>query len=227
MALSGKGIGRVILAAAIVAGVLYTWLHRDLFQHGHLQAFIIENRAWISENPYAPLLYILVHVVVSLTFIPRSLIAVAAGVIWGVWWGSLLATLGCLAGASVGFLIARYLNDGLIRPSQLPGFGRFLESLERGGWRAVTMLRLVPVMPHTPVNYAFGLTSVGFLPYCVGTVLGSLPTTVFYADLGAVGETTMTMTNHGQWYVPAAIGVVAIAASFLLPRLPGLRRRKD
>jgi uncharacterized membrane protein YdjX (TVP38/TMEM64 family) len=227
MALTGKGIGRAILAAAILAGVLYTWLHRDLFQHGHLQAFIIENRAWIAENPYAPLLFILVHVVVSLTFIPRSLIAVAAGVIWGVWWGSLLAALGCLAGAAAGFLIARYLNDGLIRPSRLPGFGRFMERLERGGWRAVAMLRLVPVMPHTPVNYAFGLTSIGFVPYCLGTVLGSLPTTVFYADLGAVGETTMTMTNHGQWYAPAAIGLAAIAASFLLPRLPGLRSRKD
>lgn len=224
MALSAKGIGRAILAAAVIAGVGFTWMHRDLFQHGHLQAFILQNRAWISENPYAPLLFILVHIVVSLTFIPRSIVAIAAGVIWGLWWGSLLASIGGLAGASAGFLIARYLNDGLIRPSRLPGFGRLLASLENGGWRAVTLLRLVPVMPHTPVNYAFGLTNIGFLPYCIGTILGSLPTTVFYVDLGAVGETSMT--SHGQWYVPAAIGIVAIAASFLLPRLPGLRPRK-
>ena len=224
MALSGKAIGRVILAVAVIGGVAFTWLHRDLFQHGHLQALILQNRAWISQNPYAPLLFILLHVVVSLTFIPRSIVAVAAGVIWGVWWGSLIASLGGLAGASAGFLIARYLNDGLIKPSHMPGFGRLLERLEQGGWRAVTLLRLVPVMPHTPVNYAFGLTNIGFLPYCVGTIFGSLPTTVFYADLGAVGETTMT--NHGQWYVPAAVGIVAIAASFLLPRLPGLRARK-
>ena len=135
--LSGRGIGRTILAAAIIAAVGYTWLHRDLFQHDHLQAFIIRNRAWISENPYAPFLFILAHVVVSVTFIPRSIIAVAAGVIWGLWWGSLLASLGCLAGASAGFLIARYLNDGLIKPSQMPGFGRLLARLEGGGWRAV------------------------------------------------------------------------------------------
>ena len=223
--LSGRGIGRTILAAAIIAAVGYTWLHRDLFQHDHLQAFIIRNRAWISENPYAPFLFILAHVVVSVTFIPRSIIAVAAGVIWGLWWCSLLASLGCLAGASAGFLIARYLNDGLIKPNQMPGFGRLLARLEGGGWRAVTVLRLVPVMPHTPVNYAFGLTNIAFMPYCVGTIIGSLPTTVFYADLGALGETTMT--SQGQWHVPATIGVVALGASFLLPRLPGLRTGKN
>ena len=172
-----------------------------------------------------PLLFVLAHVIVSLTFIPRSIIAVAAGLVWGLWWGSVIATLGCLAGASAGFLIARYLNDGLIKPGQLPGFGRLLARLEGGGWRAVTVLRLVPVMPHTPVNYAFGLTNIGFLPYCVGTILGSLPTTVFYADLGALGETTMT--SQGQWHVPAAIGIFALGASLLLPQLPGFRARKN
>jgi uncharacterized membrane protein YdjX (TVP38/TMEM64 family) len=224
MAQSGHSLVRGLLAAAVAVALVVAWTHRDLFDQPLIRGLILDHRAAIRAAPYAPLVFILVHVFVSLTFIPRTIVAVAAGAIWGLWWGTVLATLGGLAGASAGFFIARYLNGGRIDPNRLPGFGRLLGRLERGGWRAVTLLRLVPVMPHTPVNYAFGLTRVKFLPYVVGTVLGLLPTTVFYVDLGVVGE---RVAAAGQWHIPVLIGIAALAISLLAPRLPGLRRPRD
>ena len=216
---------RVVLAAIVVAVLTFTWTHREWFDRSHLQIFIAHNRGLIEDNPYAPLLFILLHIIVSLTFVPRTIMAIAAGLIWGLWWGTVVATLGGLAGAATGFLIARYLNNGFIHPETIPGFGRFIERFEHGGWRAVTILRLVPVMPHTPVNYAFGLTQIGFVPYCVGTVLGSLPMTVFYADLGSAGKSAVTA--QGQWLVPGLVGLAALALSLLLPKLSALKRHKE
>ncbi|HTH96634.1 MAG TPA: VTT domain-containing protein, partial [Stellaceae bacterium] len=131
---------------------------------------------------------------------------------------------GGVGGAIICFVLARYLNAGWIKPETIPKFGDFLVRAERGGWRTVAILRLVPVMPHTPVNYAFGLTSIPFVAYTIGTLVGIAPMTVFYADLGAAGS--QAMLGGKGWIIPVAIAVVALGLSLLLPRLRFIRNDK-
>jgi uncharacterized membrane protein YdjX (TVP38/TMEM64 family) len=171
----------------------------------------------LGRYPAAPLLFILLHILASLFFVPRSVLAVAAGLIWGMWLGTAYAMVGGIGGALVGFLAARYLNNGWIVPEKLPRFGQLLERMERGGWRMVAILRLVPVMPHTPVNYAFGLTRVSLRDYLVGTAVGLIPTTVFWVEVGEAGG--KLAAGERGWLLPSAIGIVALALSILLPRI--------
>src|SRR5206468_3241572 len=99
-------------------------------------------------------------------------------------WGILWAASGSVAGAVAGFLVARYVSSGL------GDFGRFesiAAQVERGGWRAVTVLRLIPVIPHSVTNYALGLTKLPLGSYAIGSLVGQLPLTIAYVGLGAAG----------------------------------------
>ena len=84
-----------------------------------------------------------------------------------------------------------------------------LERVERGGWRMVTMFRLVPVIPHSLSNYALGLTRLRLGDYALGSLLGQLPLTIAAVDLGAAGE--RAMRGAADWLLPTLIGLAALA----------------
>ncbi len=149
------------------------------------------------------------------------MLAVAAGLIFGMAAGLAWATLGSVLGAVAGFLVARYLNAGLIEPESVKRLGPALRRAEDGGWRAVAALRLIPVIPHSLANYALGLTRLPLGSYAFGSLLGQLPMTIAYVDLGAAGE--RMMAGQKGWLWPTLIGAAALLASLLLPRFA--RRR--
>jgi uncharacterized membrane protein YdjX (TVP38/TMEM64 family) len=91
-----------------------------------------------------------------------------------------------------------------------------LQRAEAGGWRAVTMLRLIPVIPHSFSNYALGLTRLSLGGYALGSLLGQLPMTIAYVSFGAAGG--RAVAGGQDWLLPAIVGAIALAASILLPR---------
>jgi uncharacterized membrane protein YdjX (TVP38/TMEM64 family) len=205
-----KALPRLVLGGTIAVGLGLAWRYHALAEPHRLHDYL-------ETQPLAPLIFLAAHLVGSLVFVPRTVFAVAAGLIWGLWWGVALTMIGGVGGAILCFVVARYLNAGRIKPESIPRFGAFLERAERGGWRTVALLRLVPVMPHTPVNYAFGLTQIPLGAYTVGTIVGLIPMSIFYADLGAAGS--QAMLGGRGWIVPVAIAAVALSISLLLPRL--------
>src|SRR5258708_2517049 len=96
---------RLVLVALLVVGAVAAWRWRGLFDPLGLTGLI-------GDNSLAPLAFIALHIVGSLFFVPRTLLALGAGLVFGMWWGILWAALGSLAGAVAGFLTARYLRSG-------------------------------------------------------------------------------------------------------------------
>jgi uncharacterized membrane protein YdjX (TVP38/TMEM64 family) len=96
-----------------------------------------------------------------------------------------------------------------------------LKAAERGGWRIVAFLRLVPILPNTPVNYALALTRVSLPAYTFGTLLGQMPTSFVWSEVGASGNTAL---SGGNWVVPTLLALALLAVSLVLPRLAFLRR---
>jgi uncharacterized membrane protein YdjX (TVP38/TMEM64 family) len=171
--------------------------------------------ATVGSSPVAPLGFVAIHIAASILFIPRTLLAVVAGLLFGVGWGIVWAEIGGVAGAVVGFLIARYINSGLIQADRFAQIRPILERVERGGWRAVAMLRLIPVVPHSLGNYALGLTRLPLAPYAFGSLAGQLPVTIAYVELGAAGG--RLALGHAGWLEPTLIGVVILGLSLAIP----------
>jgi uncharacterized membrane protein YdjX (TVP38/TMEM64 family) len=206
--------GQVVVAVLLAAAIATAWRWRGSFKPAELAAII-------GAYPAAPVAFLLLHVVASLTFLPRTVLGLAAGVLFGVWWGLLWASLGAVIGALAGFLLARYVHSGLFERRRWARFTRLLERAERGGWRTVTLIRLVPVIPHSLANYALGLTRVRVGDFALGSLLGQLPMTVAAVELGAAGESAM---RGGAWVWPTATGACALALSLVIPI--AARRRK-
>jgi uncharacterized membrane protein YdjX (TVP38/TMEM64 family) len=219
--------GRLIVVALLAAGVVAAWHWRSLFDPLALTGLI-------GRNPMAPLVFVAVHIAGSLFFVPRTLLSLGAGLIFGMWWGILWAALGSLAGALAGFLAARYIRSGFVdRAAMAKSAGparlaAFLKRAEHGGWRMVAVVRLVPIIPHSLTNYALGLTKIRIGAYAVGSLIGQLPLTIAYADLGAAGGQALLGAAGWRHAVlwPSLIGFAALILSALIPVVARRRLRQ-
>jgi uncharacterized membrane protein YdjX (TVP38/TMEM64 family) len=210
-----RRIGQILVVLLVVGGIAAAWRWR-----GTLDPLALAEL--IRSYPAAPLVFIALHVVASLTFVPRSLLGFAAGIVFGGWWGLLWAALGSVVGAVAGFLVARYIHAGLFERARWTRFTKLLERAERGGWRMVTLIRLVPVIPHSLSNYALGLTRLRLGDYALGSLLGQLPLTVAAVELGAAGE--RAMRGAADWVLPTLIGLFALALTIVIPAFVRWRR---
>lgn len=179
--------------------------------------------AAITDCPAAPLVFLGVHVGASLFFIPRTVLAIAAGLAFGVVWGVVWAATGSVLGAVAGFYVARYLNAEIVDLEKDARVRSLIDRVRFGGWRAVALLRLIPVIPHSLANYAFGLTPLRVGPYALGSLIGQLPMTIACVDLGAAGE-RLALGDAG-WVAPTVVGTAALGLSLLVPAVA--RRRVE
>ena len=205
-AISLRHTRRLLVLAGLGIGALAAARWRTVFDP-------VAMTAAIGRHPAAPLGFLALHVAASLVFVPRTLLAIGAGLLFGTTWGILWAELGSLAGAAAGFLLARYISSGFLEAGRAASLRSVLQRVEGGGWRAVALLRLIPIMPHSLANYALGLTRVPLAAYALGSLLGQLPLTIAYVELGAAGE--RLLWNGAGWIEPTLIGFAALLLSLL------------
>jgi len=213
----GGSIARFVVLGLIAVGAAAVW-------HWRADLDPAAMAAAIARYPAAPLLFLAVHIAASLLFVPRTMLAIVAGLLFGMGWGVVWAALGSIAGATAGFLLARYVNSGLIDPAAAARIGPLLERVERGGWRAVALVRLIPVVPHSLANYGLGLTRLPLGAYAAGSLVGQLPMTVAYVDFGAAGG--RLLLGGAGWLAPTMVGGGALLLSLLIPMLARRRSRR-
>jgi uncharacterized membrane protein YdjX (TVP38/TMEM64 family) len=208
-----RRVSRFALLGFLAAGAVAAWHWRTILDPATISMAI-------ARYPTALLGFLAVHIAASLLFVPRTLLAIVAGLLFGMGWGILWAAAGSVAGAVAGFLVARYLSSSL---DDLGRLGPVAAQVERGGWRAVAVLRLIPIMPHSVANYGLGLTKLSLGSYALGSLLGQLPLTIVYVDLGAAGE--RLMVGGASWVEPTLIGLAALSLSLLIPAIARRRAR--
>lgn len=132
--------------------------------------------------------YVLLYILATVLFIPGSILTLGAGVLFGVFKGSIIVSLAATLGAVSAFLVGRYLARGWVaaRIADNPRFKAVDQAVAREGWKIVGLTRLSPVFPFNLLNYAFGLTSVSLRDYFWATWIGMIPGGVMYVYLGSL-----------------------------------------
>lgn len=179
---------------------------------------------WLNAQGFAgPLLLMLMMVMaVVVGPIPTLPISAASGLAFGVVGGTLVASLGALAGALISFGISRFLARDLVR-RKLGNNPLFHEQAPQNVLSiGVFVTRLVPLFSFALVSYATGLTVIRTWRYALATYLGMLPMTVVFAGLGRgfrVHPVLATMAG-------AVLLLVMFVAPYYLQRFHGewLRR---
>jgi uncharacterized membrane protein YdjX (TVP38/TMEM64 family) len=205
-----------ILALSAILGGIALWL---VYRHA-LDPVAIRNA--IAANPLSPVIFLALQVAASLLFVPRTVLGVAAGLLFGFVWGSVWALTGAVAGAAAGFAFVRWFGAGGVLDTS-PGIGKMVERAEHGGWRAVAILRLMP-LPHSVANTLLAMTNLSWRDYLLGSFAGMLPMTLVQVDIGASGGEILK--GSGQWMLACLMLALGIAATFLLTRASRRRSRK-
>ncbi|WP_174553012.1 TVP38/TMEM64 family protein [Nocardia amamiensis] len=164
-----------------------------------------------SVGPVFPLLFFLVHALVTVAPIPRTVFTVSAGLLFGPLLGITLAVSATTVSAALAILLVRALDrDQVTARLTHPAVRAIDDRLARRGWLAVGSLRLIAAVPFSVINYCCGLSSIRFWPYLIATLLGVLPGTIGTVILGDA----LTGTTHPAMLVLSgiclAIGLVGL-----------------
>jgi uncharacterized membrane protein YdjX (TVP38/TMEM64 family) len=122
----------------------------------------------------------------TVAFVPRPLLNLAAGALFGSQLGLGVSITGTVLGAGVAFGLGRVLGQDALRPLLR---GRWLHAadgqLSRHGFRSMLAARLFPGVPFWAANYCAAVSRMGYFPFLLATALGSIPNTAAYVVAGA------------------------------------------
>lgn len=208
---------RSTLLIAILAGVAVI-----AGREGALSAASIEPLV-ASAGATAPLFFVIGYAVASVFFLPGSVLTLAAGALFGPVAGAFYSLTGATLGATLAFLIARFLAGDWVARKTGGKLRDFVQGVEAEGWRFVAFVRLVPLFPFNLVNYALGLTRIPLIQYVIASYLCMLPGAFAYAYLGFAGREAAT---GGEGLLQKGLVALALLATVsFLPRLVKRLRR--
>jgi uncharacterized membrane protein YdjX (TVP38/TMEM64 family) len=209
---------RTILKIAFVVAALVAFLVavRLLPIAQWLEAFTSSVR---DTGAAGYVLYVLAYVVCCVLLIPALALSLAAGAIYGFVVGSIIVLIGATLGATAAFLLARTFLRHRVEAmaSRAPRFREIDRAIAREGTKVMWLVRLSGFPPFTWVNYAFGLTGVGLVPYLVTTFFGIIPGVLAFTWAGAAGAAALTGTGNRILLIVTATG--AILVSVLIARI--------
>lgn len=176
-------------------------------------------REWSEQTgAWFPAIFWLIYVLITQFPIPRTIMTISAGILFGTVEGIILALTATTVSAVISLLIVRFLlRDWVEARLTHPMLHTINQRLEERGWLAVLSLRMIAAVPFSIMNYAAALTRVRVAPFAVATFIGSAPGTILVAIFG---DTLTGDTKPVYVALMAVLALVGIAGLVLDTKLP-------
>ncbi|WP_026552710.1 TVP38/TMEM64 family protein [Arthrobacter sp. H20] len=143
---------------------------------------LVDRAGW-----WGPVGFMAGYAALTLAPLPKNILSIAAGILFGFGPGLVIVYCAAMIGASAAFWLGRALGRDAVEKFTGTRVAKVDALLTRRGFVAVIGVRLIPVLPFTAINYSAGLTALGWWPYFFGTMIGILPGTMSFLALGAFG----------------------------------------
>ncbi len=173
---------RIVLAAIVVLSIV-VFFALDLarfFDVGYLKSHQAALDEYFHLHPITTvLLYFILYVVVTGTSLPgATILTLAGGALFGLFWGTVIVSFASSVGASAAFLASRFLFRDWVQRR----FGAVLQSVNDGVRREgafyLFTLRLLPIFPFFAVNLLMGLVPMRLRTFYGISQLGMLAGTI-------------------------------------------------
>jgi uncharacterized membrane protein YdjX (TVP38/TMEM64 family) len=208
---------RIILALLLATGIIVAFIYRDRLSFEVLDNTIKEAGLW------GPLLFMIGYAIATVLFLPGSILTLAGGALFGPVAGTLYNLTGATMGATLAFLVARYLASEWAARKAGERMKLLMKGVEDEGWRFVAFTRLVPLFPFFLLNYALGLTRIRIAHYILATYVFMLPGAFAFTYVGYAGREVAQGGEGMIQKILIALGLVA--AIIFLPRFIKRLRR--
>lgn len=152
-------------------------------QHDQLKGFV-SSHFWLSLAAFTAF-----FALITTTAVPGAVFAqLAGGFLFGAWLGGAAIALAATVGALAIYGVARTAAGDALRRRMRTKNGalkRLQAGLDQHSFWFLLAVRLAPVVPFVLVNIASGVARIPLRRYAVATFLGTLPTNLVYAWIGA------------------------------------------
>lgn len=182
------GLGKLLLGLAVGLGIavffyfdLGAFLSLDGLKanRDHLLAFTAANYS------SAVAIFVIGYcAVVGLSLPGGAIMTLAGGFLFGSVLGTLYVNVGATVGATLAFLVARYLLRDWVEQKFGSRLGPIQEGFAKNAFSYLMTLRLIPLFPFFLVNMVSGLTRVSVGTYMAATSLGIIPGSFVFAYAG-------------------------------------------
>jgi len=184
----------LLLAVCVLAvAALYAYGPREDLSWEALQQRRAELEATVAEQPVrSRLIFVMVFLVAAALALPITpALTMTGGFLFGRWPALLLVSCASTAGASLAFMLSRYLLRGWVERRWGARLGPIQRGVERDGAFYLLTLRLSPLIPFSLINVGMGLTPMRLRTFWWVSQLGMLPVSFIFVHAGdAVGAMT-------------------------------------
>lgn len=197
---SGSGTNRIWflvgMIAAFAVGTLLVrqYLNLDFLadQESRLKDFYAANPGWFLAGAF--LIYVLVT---GLSIPGATVLSLIYAWFFGFTTGVVLISFASTTGATMAFLISRYLFRGWIQQKFGDRLKVINEAFDREGNFYLFLMRLIPAFPFFVVNAVMGLTRINVWNFWWVSQLGMLGGTIVYVYAGSQIPDLMTLKEKG------------------------------
>lgn len=210
---SKRAIGRLATLIAIVVALFLAMKFLPV------QQWLRSFNDWVGQMGVAGIfIFIAVYAVATVLLAPGAILTIGAGFAFGLWKGFLAVSGGATLGASLAFLVARFIARDKIEAIAKGNekFRNIDSAIGKQGAKLIFLLRLSPVIPFNLSNYFYGLTGVKFWPYVLASWIGMMPGTFLYVYIGTAGKAAVAAAaggaavKHGwQYWTFLGVGLAA------------------
>ena len=174
----------ILFIGLVVVLYFFTPVRDFLSQEG-----LVKLRLWIqSFGAWAPILFSLIYILATVLALPGSVLTISGGILFGTAWGTLINLISATLGATLAFLISRYLGRKFVERRLQGKVAKFDEKIEEHGFYTVLYLRLIPLFPFNILNFSLGLTKVKLRDYFLASLFGMAPGAFVYTSLGGASH---------------------------------------
>lgn len=136
------------------------------------------------------IVYILLFSILPTFFMPVTILAISAGAVFGFWQASLWTFIGAFFNSTITYVISKYFAYDLINDYANRKYSNEYEKLKRNtkgkdGFILMMVLRLLPLVPYTLLNYISGVVGYDYKVFITSTLLGIIPGMLCYVNIGA------------------------------------------
>ncbi|MDZ4849038.1 MAG: TVP38/TMEM64 family protein [Pirellulaceae bacterium] len=210
-------VGALLLLIGVI-GVTY-WQFGGILSFEYLAQRETRLRSFQADFPIisAALAIALYVAVAGLSLPGAAVLSIACGWFFGFWEGLLVVSFGSAGGATLAFLMRRYLFRDWLQRSMQKRLSKINAAFETEGAFYLFSLRLVPVVPFFVINAMMGLTKIRVFTFWWVSQIGMLPGTAAYVYAGSTVPSLQVLAKEGARGIVSWQLVLALAIVGLLP----------
>ncbi|MCP4996312.1 MAG: FAD-dependent oxidoreductase [Gammaproteobacteria bacterium] len=220
-----------IFILLIIAALVSAFFLFDLGQYLSLEYIKAQQSGlerYRQQNPLqlAALFFVVYVLVTALSLPGAAVMTLAVGGVFGLFWGTLLVSFASTIGATLAFLVARFLLKDAVQEKFGNRLGALNRGIEKDGAFYLFGLRLVPLFPFFVINLVMGLTPIRAWTFAWVSQVGMFLGTVVYVNAGtqlAQIESLSGIISPGLIFSFVLLGIFPIIAKKVLA---ALRARK-